>query len=112
MQKPAIVLITLGLFIGLAGGASAQTTPPLFRVTPQGLVGINRVPTDTRLEIAGDVYVTGCFKSKDDHTLGTCIDPTPPAASPKMAVKPLGLIGPNTMPESLPIQPRAAAPSP
>lgn len=59
--------------------AYSQTTAPLFRVSPDGKVGIGTANPEYRLDVVGDINLTGCVRKGNAVLAGApCVDPPIP----------------------------------
>jgi hypothetical protein len=77
------VAFGLATLIGLTA-ASSQTTSPFFRLTPDGKVGIGTANPGYRLDVVGDINLTGCVRKGNTVLAGApCVDaPIPPGGGP------------------------------
>jgi len=75
--KAAAVFVVVVL-IGLAT-AYSQPTAPFFRVSPDGKVGVGTANPGYRLDVVGDINLTGCVRKGNTVLAGApCVDSAVP----------------------------------
>ena len=88
MKKTSYKVLAISAFAAFLGlpAAYSQSNTPLFRVTPDGKVGIGTASPAYRLDVVGDINLTGCVRKGSIVLAGApCVDPAaqaPPAGSP------------------------------